>query len=275
MITTTSLLWFSLVTLAALIIHFLATFITTKLLSRRQCRSAIRPGKRRWWWQGNVSTFLCHENSEGRFSRESFVLLYFIDVLPLHRDTFTVPIVLARSKLSPEFIIVSSGLAPPAMYSFASHRLEYTLVSEVFADLMANPILLVVAELSSRALKIWTKGCSGGRRLNLVCVLWYVYGSKGLRALLLLSSSSSVGDLAKTLRSRHSQSMNRLWANKESLHLRWDGDGFDGYFDGREVLWRLLLLIVPGVNQDFAIRPGYTYIVFRPEVWYGSSLGWK
>ena len=118
--TTTSLLLFSLVTLAALIIHFLATFITTKLLSRRQCRSAIRPGKRRWRWQGNVSTSLCHENSEGRFSRESFVLLYFIDVLPLHRGTFTVPIVLARSKLSPEFIIVSSGLAPPAMYSFPS-----------------------------------------------------------------------------------------------------------------------------------------------------------
>ena len=119
-ITATSLLWFSLVTLAALIIHFLATFITTTLLSRRQCRSAIRPGKRRWRWQGNVSTSLCHESSEGRFSRESFVLLYFIDVLPLHRDTLTVPIVLARSKLSPEFIIVSSGLAPPAMYSFPS-----------------------------------------------------------------------------------------------------------------------------------------------------------
>lgn len=98
-ITTTSLLWFSLVTLAALIIHFLATFITTKLLSRRQCRSAIRPGKRRWWWQGNVSTSLCHENSEGRFSRESFVLLYFIDVLPLHRDTFTVPI--GKVKIKP------------------------------------------------------------------------------------------------------------------------------------------------------------------------------
>ena len=94
----------------------------------------------------------------------SYTLLMYYRYTAIHS-----PFQLARSKLSPEFIIVSSGLAPPAMYSFASHRLEYTLVRKVFADLMANPILLVVAELSSRALKIWTKGCSSGRRLNLVC----------------------------------------------------------------------------------------------------------
>ena len=46
----------------------------------------------------------------------SYTLLMYYRYTAIHS-----PFQLARSKLSPEFIIVSSGLAPTAMYSFARY----------------------------------------------------------------------------------------------------------------------------------------------------------
>ena len=94
------------------------------------------------------------------------MLLYFIDVLPLHRDTFTVPIGKVKIKPGIYHRLIWLGTFSNVFIWYSPIGVHSCKQSIRRFDGKYDPY-----ELSSRALKIWTKGCSSGRRLNLVCVL--------------------------------------------------------------------------------------------------------